>query len=471
MSFIYSIFAILTGIICGIFTGLTPGIHVNTIASLIVAFLGSMAEQKLALPAALFIVTLSIAHSFFDYLPSLFLGVPTDAVYALLPGQKLVKEGKGGEALKLSIEGSWRGLIFSLIIALILTFTNILGFNFLGTIEDFITPFLFWILLAISILLILTEKHKLWALILFILSGIFGIVIFGTPLVPSGESVAFSSLFPALSGLFGLSGILLSITESNSKIPQQDEKIEIDLPEKEINKSIILGGIAGMAVGLLPGLGSANAATVTLLLTGNEKNENNRKSYIVNTSAIQAADAIFGIAALYLIAKSRSGASVAINVLLNDIQAGHIIIILITMAIAGWICRFLLLKTWQSFIQVINNVNYQALNLSILVFITGLVLATTGFWGVVILITGTSLGLLPPIVGVRRSQMMGLFLVPVMLFFSGLQAPIVTTLHLEAKLSPPIMESPNSIFFQLFINMVLAISSYILFLSFSRIKK
>ena len=94
MNLILCIPSLLFGVLFGIISGLTPGIHVNVVASLMVAFYASASLGKeLSLPISIFIVAVSITHAFFDYLPSLFLGVPTDEVYALLPGQRLIKVG------------------------------------------------------------------------------------------------------------------------------------------------------------------------------------------------------------------------------------------------------------------------------------------------------------------------------------------------------------------------------------------
>ncbi len=468
MIVIYGLCSLIIGIICGIFTGLTPGIHVNVVASLMVAFYASTSLDKdFLLPISIFIVAVSITHAFFDYLPSLFLGVPGDEVYALLPGQRLIKEGRGGEALRLSIEGSWRGLIIALTIAAFCTLLTLIKINPLAQAEAVLKPILFWVLLSISLILIINDKNRLWAAILFLLSGLFGIIILGTPLVPGGSSAAFNVLFPALSGLFGVSGLLLALGEKTAKLPPQKEDIALNISEIQINRATLLGTASGMAVGLLPGLGSANAATLTLLLTGNQESKVNSRLYIVTTSAIQAADSVFGIAALYFIEKSRSGASVAIGSIVGEINVGQMLVILLAMGITGFLSRNLLLQSWKMFVSLVNNFNYQALTLAVIVFIITLVILTTGFWGFIVLIAGTFLGLLPPIVKVRRTQLMGLFLVPVMLFFSGIQDSIVSFLHLEAQISPSVPMQPIQLFSIIGVSFTIAI----LFYSIGFIKK
>ena len=82
--------AILIGIILGIFSGLIPGIHSNTIASVL---------STLPIPPEAFafiIVAVLGAHTIFQFFPSIFLSIPDDTVVAsVLPGHRMALEGRG----------------------------------------------------------------------------------------------------------------------------------------------------------------------------------------------------------------------------------------------------------------------------------------------------------------------------------------------------------------------------------------
>lgn len=120
MELLFILLAIIIGVITGVFTGLIPGIHVNTIAALMVSISGVLYSFGLSsITIAVFIAVVAITHAFFDYIPSLFIGVPNDEVFALLPGHRLVKQGRGLEAIELSMKGSLNGVFFS-VFALIL---------------------------------------------------------------------------------------------------------------------------------------------------------------------------------------------------------------------------------------------------------------------------------------------------------------------------------------------------------------
>ena len=64
-----------------------------------------------------FLVSLAISHTFFDYIPGLFLGIPGDGAFALLPGEAMVMRGEGLEALYLSAKGSLYGLLWASLLA------------------------------------------------------------------------------------------------------------------------------------------------------------------------------------------------------------------------------------------------------------------------------------------------------------------------------------------------------------------
>jgi putative membrane protein len=476
MDVLIIVLAILIGFVTGVITGLIPGLHVNTIAALMVSIstlLYGIGMDSVSI--AVFIASVAVTHAFFDYIPSLFLGVPNDEVFSLLPGHRLVKRGKGLEAIDLSIKGSWNGIKYGILVLLICLLLGLLDINLLGSLDDNINPYLFWIMLTISLILIVTEKKKAWALFIFLCSGIFGILVLGSPLVPNSNS-AFSGLFPALTGIFGVSGIILTLFEKVDKMPVQMENLSSPLRKGEIKISSIRGTTAGMAVGMLPGLGAANAATLLLLiekLLGKRKeNDNSEYTYIVTTSAINTSDTLFGIAALYFIEKTRSGASVAMSQLFDgQFSTIGLIAVIIAIAIAGLLSLILMKRYSLYFARFLSGMNYRALNLAILVFLFTLVYFTTGVWGLVIMIGGAFLGMMAPILNVSRAQAMGFFLVPVILFYSGYQREISTLLHTEAKVMLPKEIGISNVGIYIGTSILSALSVYLMVSYILRIKK
>src|SRR3989344_7891079 len=101
---------LLTGIICGVFFGLIPGIHPNTIV-LFVPFFLSLSVDPLFLIA--FIVALGITNSIIDTIPSILLGAPDAGnELSILPGHKMLLRGQGYDAIKLTVVGSFYSILF-----------------------------------------------------------------------------------------------------------------------------------------------------------------------------------------------------------------------------------------------------------------------------------------------------------------------------------------------------------------------
>ena len=113
--------ALLIGILAGTFTGLAPGIHINLIGASVVSLSASSLFFSSINPVFLvvFIVAMSITHTFIDFIPSVFLGCPdTDTELSVLPGHELLKKGQGYEAVMLSAYGGIIAIILLIILAI-----------------------------------------------------------------------------------------------------------------------------------------------------------------------------------------------------------------------------------------------------------------------------------------------------------------------------------------------------------------
>ncbi len=433
------IVASLLGALAGIVTGLVPGIHVNTVTALLLAGSASCAALGIEYTALLaFTCALAISHTFFDVVPGLFLGIPGDETFALLPGHDLVKQGKGNLAIRLSVAGSASGLVIGVGMVVVLL---ALG-NVIGAVGGAIGPWMFWILLAVSALLIVTDSPRGWSLCVFLTSGLLGLTVFGTPLVAGGMDAPINALFPALAGLFGVAGLLFSIATAGppaGRPPPSDESPNPTVAA--VAGPGVRGGFAGLMVGLLPGLGGANAATLLLLLEQwfgrRVSRDEQSRAYLVTTSSLNTAEALFAIAALYLIGRSRSGASIAVEQILGGIVSqSDLFLISLFMILAGMIASGMLWWMGGTVSSWVSAADEISLNWSVVAFLAALAFLLLGLGGLVILVCSTVVGLVPLFFKVRRAQLMGFFLVPTMLFYSGRQGWVVDWLSLEQRTAP-----------------------------------
>jgi putative membrane protein len=104
------------GFVLGIIAGLVPGLHLNNFAAMLLALSPQLFAWGLSpFEVAGIILSASISQTFFDAIPAIFLGAPdSEAALTVLPGQRLMLEGRSIEAMRLSALGSAGSMIFAL---------------------------------------------------------------------------------------------------------------------------------------------------------------------------------------------------------------------------------------------------------------------------------------------------------------------------------------------------------------------
>ncbi len=390
--------AILIGCFLGIITGITPGVHINLVSVLILSSSPLLLQYFSPINLAIIIIAMSITHTFLDSLPSIFLGAPDSGMeLSVLPGHKLLLEGRGYEAVILNTIGS----LFAVI--LMVAFAPI-GLPLIKMIYPIIQKVIPYVLIFFSILLIYRErKSRSLALISFLIAGILGIITLNLHLS--------QPLFPLLSGLFGTSILLTSIFQK-TKIPEQ-KITQVRLNKKDISKSLGSGFIASFFVGLFPGLGSSQAAIVA---TSGQK-KISPENFLIIVGSINTFVMIVSFLALLAIDKARSGSVVVISKILQNFTIDHLILFLAASLVSAGIATWLTLKFAKIFSNLMSRFNYGKLCLSIVILIVLLVTILTGWLGLLVLIVSTSVGLIPNFAGIGKNHLMGCLILPVILFF------------------------------------------------------
>jgi len=266
-------------------------------------------------------------------------------------------------------------------------------------------------------------RKKLIALAIFLCSGILGFIVLRgkLPLNPLLPGISDNLLFPLLSGLFGVPSLLLSF--GRSKIPPQESKS----PARINCCSAIKGTIIGAFVGWCPGVTSTTGAVIASFVTSKRKVDpiDSSKDFITMVSALGTSATVFNLIALTTIGKSRSGAMIAVKEIigsqeivasLNEISPVFSLM-LFSIFFASLIGFTLTILFGKRISKRLENVDMKRVNTVVLLFLISLVLLMTGPVGFVVLIAATSLGLLPPLLGVKRVQLTGCLLLPIIIFF------------------------------------------------------
>ncbi|MCX8194471.1 MAG: tripartite tricarboxylate transporter permease, partial [Candidatus Pacearchaeota archaeon] len=225
--------ALAAGLIAGTFTGLVPGVHINLVALLLFVSSAFFLQFTSPIILATFILSMSITHSFLDFIPSVFLGAPSeDTALSVLPGHRMLAKGDGYGAVKLTTMGSFFGVLIAIALTPFFIITAPLFYPLLTKIMSFL-------LIVIAMFLILSENKKVWALFVFIISGILG-------LATLNLSAIKQPLFPLFSGLFGISLLTISFMQ-NVKIPKQKIR-KIKVERSDIAKTLSLSILASSMV-------------------------------------------------------------------------------------------------------------------------------------------------------------------------------------------------------------------------------
>jgi putative membrane protein len=400
--FLEFLIAALLGIMAGIFTGLIPGMHINLVSILLVSS-SAYLLNFVSLPSlGVFIISMAIAHTFLNVLPAIFLGAPdADTALGVLPGHKLLLKGMGYEAVKLTVIGS----LFSLILAVSLIPLLII---IVPKIYQNLQPHIGWILFVVVIYMMLVEKgldKKFWAFTVFLMAGILGILVLTMPNLKQ-------PLFPMLSGLFGISMLIVSLS-NKVEIPKQRITDTIKIPKFENVRALIAATFSGSFVSFFPGLGPAQAAILGSQIMGRLSTY----AFLILIGGIDTVNMAVSLVSLYAIDKARNGAVLAIREILTTIDINTLILFLAIILLVGGIVTFLTLYLTKFVIKLIGRVNYSMLALAVIVLITILVFYFSSWLGLLILIVSTGIGIIPNIVNVKRSHSMGCLMLPVILFF------------------------------------------------------
>ena len=393
--------ALLIGICAGTFTGLIPGIHINLVSLFVVSMLAYLLGFASPVTLAVFIAAMAVTHTFLDIIPAVFLGAPdSDAALGVLPGHRLMMKGLAYQAVKLTVIGS----LFSLLICIALA---PLFIYMIPAAYELLKNFIGWILLAVVAWMVLKEKglnNKFWAVVVFMFSGILGLIVFNIPNVEQG-------LFAMLTGLFGISMLIISIN-TVIKIPEQKTGEEITVGKRNTIKAILAAIFSGSLVSFFPGLGPAQGAVIGGEIIRGIKDY----SFLILLGGINTVNMIVSFVTLYTIGKARNGAVLAISQII-PVDRNILIIFLISALIAGGMAAVIALLISKAFARLISRLNYKLLCLIVIAFVAGIAFLLSGALGLLILAVATSIGLVPNVLKIKRSHAMGCLLLPVILWF------------------------------------------------------
>ncbi len=390
---------VLLGCVLGIIAGLIPGLHANTIAVLVVGF---AATNNLGF--VLMLASMSVTQSFVDFVPSILLGAPdADSFLSVLPGHRLLLQGKGFIAIRMTIVGGLAaGLAAVAIAPIFILFTE--------KSKEFLTTIIPFVLIAVLAIMILGEKgkrKKAWACIAIALSGVLGLIA-----LRSSFSLQ-NSLFCLSTGFFGSSTLIYSIRQRQCMREQHIGEFFIE--KSRLLRSSVLALVGASIVSLMPAIGSNQAAFIIRKFVGKIKTAD----YLLLLGGVNTATMVLSFFVLFAWGKTRTGSAAAMKQItafgfeeLMYVTAASLIALGIAAIATDLIAKKALRK--------IHLIDYKKINSIVLVFLTAMVAIFSGFVGIIFYITATAIGLLILSTDTRRTNSMAFLMIPTILFYLGL---------------------------------------------------
>lgn len=370
------------GVFSGIISGFIPGLHSNTVIAVASTFgLGNGAMSA-------FIIALLSAHMVSAFIPSIFFGIPNDSsVVSVLPGQRMVREGKGIVALKTVL----CSVLIAVLVSVALFHPSL---SIYPIVYGMLRPYMGWVLLAFALAFIWTTKNKFLSACIFLLAGIMGTFTLRMEM--------YDVFMPLFSGFFAMSGILTY--EKGARIGKQKD----GHLEHGFIKYALIGVFLGFFADLLPGVGAPSqiAALSSIAISPNTA------GYLALVSSISSSEAVFALSTTASIGKSRMG---AVEWLTQYADVGSSLAGMLTLMLIAVGITVVALYLARKMIGKLASLDFSKFNVLLAIYLAVVIYLMDGIAGLGIFAVASGLGYLTVKLGVSRTTLMGSIIIPTIL--------------------------------------------------------
>ncbi|MFP8954134.1 tripartite tricarboxylate transporter permease [Natrialbaceae archaeon A-arb3/5] len=389
---------ILAGAALGCCSGLVPGLHANNFALLLAGFAPAIPGPPLFVGCAM--LSAGVVHTFLNAVPAMALGVP-DAEMAVtaLPGHRMVLDGRGYEAIRLSALGSVLAVLAAVPLAIPVTWAVTGAYPTVRSNLPLILAMVVVALIASEV----TWRGRIGGLLSFSLATALGALTLD--LSPDSPLEAGGMLAPLFAGLFGAPVLIDAVFGSG--IPPQS-KATISMSRPLVGATAVAGALAGAVVGYIPGISAAIAAVAVLVLVPGGSGD---RGYIVATSGVDTANTIFALFALVAIGQPRTGVMVAFE---NVNAPLELPVLLSSVVLAGLVGFVLVIVVGETYLEIVGGMTYWKISVVVLGLLLALSYLFTGPVGIVVFVVAAAVGMVPVRLRARRVHLMGVLIGPLM---------------------------------------------------------
>ncbi|SEW05069.1 tripartite tricarboxylate transporter permease [Thermococcus thioreducens] len=369
----------LKGIIAGTISGTLPGIHVNTLG----AFLAGIGAGD-----NLLLFSMGLTHTFLDVIPSAFLGVPDEGTaLGILPAHRLVIRGKAMEVVRIALWASFLAVLMAIPLSLVYPILARLYAPRIGRVA----------VGALALLLILTESglKRLYAVLVFLLSGLLGILAFRLPLK--------EPYYHLFTGLFGIPVLAAALVDGGGHVVPGSGEIEMEA--KRFIGFSLLGTFLGMVASLIPAFTASQAALIGSFFSKDER------SFLAVVFSVNTSNFLFSFMNFLETGRVRNG----IVALMAPSARGF----LPYYALAAVFVSLLVLSYGDALagavLRVLAYVPYRFMNGVVVTLLVLLSLHFDGLLGLLVLAGGGMVGFLAVLFGVKRTNCMGVLMLQIII--------------------------------------------------------
>jgi putative membrane protein len=268
-------------------------------------------------------------------------------------------------------------------------------------------------------------KSLVAGLAAFLLSGVLGFILLYRSLVP--VTVAYQNLLPAFVGLFAVPWILQNIL-SQTELPEQHVATSIDATPGVMLRGTLAGALGGLFAAFFPvvtgGIGG--------FIAGHATAQRDDRLFIISQGASKVVYYVGGFLLFFVpqLHLTRGGMAWLLSSLWSAHTPKTYYTAVAAVVFSGLLSFFLLLVISRLATQLVGAVHYRWISLGTLALLLIIVVGMTGWGGLLICAVATGIGLIPVLWGSRRTNCMGVLLLPIALNMTGLGSTIAGWLRL-----------------------------------------
>jgi putative membrane protein len=344
---------------------------------------------------AVTLVAIEISFSFFEFLSPMIFGIGSEATALTIDS---VPADLTNESFRRGIGIVASGGLVGILISLpLLLFSEKIYPVVYGSLK----PLIGWILLFLCIYMIWIEKDwkkKFFAIAIFSLSGLLGLIVKDTGIVSSEYM-----FLPIFTGLYGFSSL---ISKGYEKVDSMQEIQGIKWTRRI--RAVVIGFMASVFASMISGMKRGQTSALALQAGGISK----REEVLFILPMISLAFVTLSIFVLGSSGKIRNDLAYHIQEIMGEIYFSQTALFVGSIAISACLSVCILVILARPIGRLLSRANGKYFKILGFCIVCLMIINFTGINGIMLAFTATCIGVLSSRLGIRSTHLMGVLLLP-----------------------------------------------------------